>query len=62
MSSKEKQYYVYGTTYSILKNKVDINDHANALDFSRWDFLEHSGPIFPPPYESLPANVGKLNS
>merc|ERR1712212_902479 len=42
---------------SILKNKDVFDDQTGDWDDSRWEFLEHSGPLFPPPYEPLPKNV-----
>lgn len=32
-------------------------EEERATDGSKWKFLEHSGPVFAPPYDPLPNNV-----
>jgi len=35
----------------------ETGDDAAKKSGARWKFLEHKGPVFPPPYEPLPGDV-----
>ena len=32
-------------------------DNEEEIKLEKWNFLEHNGPLFPPPYDPLPENV-----
>ena len=33
------------------------DDNGEEIELEKWNFLEHNGPLFPPPYDPLPENV-----
>ena len=33
------------------------DDNGEEIELEKWNFLQHNGPLFPPPYDPLPENV-----
>ena len=46
------------SVHYVSDNSLKSNgDNEEEIKLEKWNFLEHNGPLFPPPYDPLPENV-----